>query len=455
MTPAMTPATKRPPTLVGRMALVQLAVVLGVLAAMVGLSFVVVTYVLARNWDQGLLALCDVGVKRANRMLEKSSPDKPRGPKWVMDEMEEHRPIGVRIELQDANGTLVVSDGKGPRLVAQGPGCRNQGEYRVCERHAAGLHVLAGHSRAPGLADRNAFVLASAVVALLLGLLAAALVRRIAARGLVGLSQMADGIARITPGTGTRLEKVPAYQELALLGQSFNGLLARVEEALAHERRVAVQASHELRTPLTVLRGELEELVEKDGTVGAKRALGAADGLIRLVEALLWLSRSQAPLAADARGVVNLADVVREQVAHTRALHGQRPIDVVAPDEVLVSGNEPLLGRAVGNLIDNACKYTPGGGAVHVSVTPAAEAGGAAQVTVTDEGPGIPADLHARIFEPFFRGGDARAKTDGVGLGRPLAHSVARAHGGELSLTPSERGARFVLSIPALDAGSA
>ncbi|HEY0715744.1 MAG TPA: HAMP domain-containing sensor histidine kinase, partial [Polyangia bacterium] len=389
------------PTLVGRMALLQLGVVLGVLAAMVGLSFVVMTYVLTRTWDKGLLALCDVGAKRANRMQEKASPDKPRGPGWVMDEMEEHRPIGVRIELQQAGGVLLLSDGKGPRLVAQGDGCRNQADYRVCERRAGGLYVLAGHSRGPGLADRNRFVLASAGVAGLLSLLAGAMVRRLAARGLAGLSKMADGIGKIAPGTGARLAEVPAYRELAVLGQSFNGLLARVEDALTHERRIAAQASHELRTPLTILRGELEELVDKPESAGAQRALVAADGLIKLVEALLWLSRSQAPLGPDARTIVNVADVVREQAVHLRAIYGAGRVTVDAPDEVLVSGNEPLLGRAIGNLIDNACKHTPATGEVRIAV--AVEGDGVA-VTVTDEGPGIPPELASRIFEPFFRG---------------------------------------------------
>jgi signal transduction histidine kinase len=449
---------KRPPTLVGRMALLQLAIVLGVLAAMVGLSFVVVTYTLTRTWDKGLLALCDLGIKRVNRMNDKpssgkASSDKPRGPRWVMDEMEEHRPIGVRIELQAAGGVLVLSDGKGPRLVSQQEGCRNQDDYRVCERRAGGYRVLAGHSRGPGLADRNQFVLVSAAVAGLLGLLAAGVVRRLAARGLAGLSNMAEGIGRLAPGTGSRLTQVPDYRELVVLGQSFNGLLARVEDALAQERRIAAQASHELRTPLTVLRGELEELVEKPAREGAKRALGAADGLIRLVEALLWLSRSQTPLGADARAVVNLADVVREQATHARTLHGTRRIHVDAPDEVLVSGNEPLLGRAIGNLIDNACKHTPAQGEIRIAVGPAGDRGTSARVTVSDDGSGIPVELQARIFEPFFRGGEARATTEGVGLGLPFAHSVARAHGGTLVLIPGDRGACFALTVPALETG--
>ncbi len=430
-------------TLVGRMALVQLAVVLGALGAMLLLSFAAVTFVLTRSWDQGLRALCEVGDKRAERRLERK-----QGPKWVMDEMEEHRPIGVRIELQDGAGTVLGADGKGPRLRALGEGCRNEGMYRVCEAHAAGLNILAGISREDGLRDRDLFLAASAVIALFLTLAALASSRFITRRALTGLSTMATDVATLQPGTGQRVPQGPAYQELDLLARSFNDLLVRVEDALASERRFAAEASHELKTPLTVLRGEVEGLTRDEPPGGpARRALAAVDGLIRLVEALLWLARSQGPLEHSALEVVNLADLTREEVARVAAGYPPRPLAVEAPDEVLVASDERLLARAVANLVDNAFKHAPAGTPVRIAVT---ERAGMAQLEVEDAGPGIPPELRGRVFEPFFRGGLARGQSEGFGLGLPLAHTVARALGGSLVIAPVPVGTRFLLQIPAL-----
>jgi signal transduction histidine kinase len=430
------------PTLVRHMAGVQLAVVVGALAAMLFLSFGAVTFVLTRSWDKGLLALCQVGTKRAEKRAEKQ-----QGPRWVLQELEEHRPIGVRVEVQELAGAVLGADGKGPPLAARGAGCRNQGAYRVCEAEAAGLRILAGQSRAEGLADRDLFMAASAVIAMVLALAALASSRLITRRALAGLSTMTSGIARLQPGTGQRVDPAPAFAELDLLARSFDDLLGRVEEALAVERRFAAEASHELKTPLTVLRAEVEDLARAEAAGGAAgRALRAVDGLIRLVEALLWLARSQAPLDPAALDVVNLADLAREEAARARATYPGRVIEVDAPDEVLVTAEERLLGRAVANLIDNACKHSPVGTPVRVTV---AEQAVTARLAVEDGGPGIPPEQRARVFEPFFRGGQARAR-EGFGLGLPLAHTVARALGGRVSLEPAGAGSRFVLELPVL-----
>jgi signal transduction histidine kinase len=428
-------------TLVGRMALVQLAVVLGTLGAMLALSFIAVTFVLTRSWDQGLRALGEVGTRRAERRAERK-----QDVRWVMQEMEEHRPIGVRIELQDADGTILGADGKGPRLRAQRPGCRNQGDWRVCEARAAGLRILTAISREQGLADRDLFLGASAMIALVLALAAVATSRLITRRTLTGLSTMASGIAALQPGTGQRVPPGPGYRELDLLAGSFNDLLGRMEEALTSERRFAAEASHELRTPLTVLRGEVEGLTRGEPPDGpARRALIAVDGLIRLVEALLWLARSQGPIERSALEVVNLADVAREEAARVAAAYPPRPLEVQAPDEVLVAADERLLARAVTNLIDNAFKHAPAGTPVRVAL---AERAGLARLEVEDAGPGIPTDQRDRVFEPFYRGGVARSQSEGFGLGLPLANTVARALGGSLSIEALPVGTRFVLVIP-------
>jgi signal transduction histidine kinase len=429
-------------TLVGRMALVQLVVVLCALAAMVGLSFVAMTVALQRRWDHDLRALCDSGVELSARMSTKKRPTH-----WLMDELEDHQALGVRVELHDRSGAVLDSEGDGPALLAGGDGCRDQGSYRVCQATAGDVVILAGLSREGGLRDRALFVAVSAAVALILGVLAMLFTRAIARRSLSGLSSMATSIDRLQPGTDRRLPAPADYRELRVLERSFNDLLGRAEQALMMERRFAAEASHELRTPLTVLRAEIEELAGRDGGSGpAARALASVDGLIGLVEALLWLSRSQAPLDAEARALVNVPDLVRDHAGSVAAAYPRHTVEVDAPDELLVQADERLLGRAIANLIDNACKHSRAAGRVAIAVTEVAED---IVVAVSDDGPGVPAELRERIFEPFFRGGAARAETDGFGLGLPLASTVARAHGGTLTLATAPAGSRFVLRLPA------
>jgi signal transduction histidine kinase len=108
--------------------------------------------------------------------------------------------------------------------------------------------------------------------------------------------------------------------------------------------------------------------------------------------------------------------------------------------------DEPTVRRAVSNLVDNAIRYAPSGSAVEVDVA-VTDAGTEARVSVTDHGPGIPPDEQDRIFDRFWRGGDDH---DGTGLGLPIAHQVARAHGGTLTVTspgPTGDGTVFTLTL--------
>jgi len=111
----------------------------------------------------------------------------------------------------------------------------------------------------------------------------------------------------------------------------------------------------------------------------------------------------------------------------------------LAPTKVTA---DPLwVSRIVANLVDNACKFTPDGGEIVISVKPRA-------VEVRDGGPGVPPAEAERIFERFYRGAAARAGTSGFGLGLPLAREIAHAIGGELTLVPSDKGAAFRLDLP-------
>jgi two-component system OmpR family sensor kinase len=173
-----------------------------------------------------------------------------------------------------------------------------------------------------------------------------------------------------------------------------------------------------------------------------------------LVEAILLLHRSREAGRTDHSEfeVLNLCDLTRELLAEALARHPERERDLTieALDEVLVRGQTALLASAVRNLLDNAFKFTGRGDRVRVEV---AGAGDRAIVTVEDAGAGIPEAERERIFDPFYRGAEARAATRGFGLGLPILRRVARAHGGDVEVTTSALGgARFALSLPNYEA---
>jgi signal transduction histidine kinase len=144
---------------------------------------------------------------------------------------------------------------------------------------------------------------------------------------------------------------------------------------------------------------------------------------------------------------VNLADVVREVAAEAMQRSPSRSADVTlaAPDEVLVSGHPALLASAVRNILDNALKFTRAGVPIRLEVAGGSDAG----VIVDDGGPGIPAAERERVFDPFYRGAEARAERSGLGLGLPILRQVARAHGGEVAIEDSPLGgARVGLRLP-------
>ena len=280
--------------------------------------------------------------------------------------------------------------------------------------------------------------------------------RSLARRLLRPLSRMAGEAEKAThAGVVRPLGEKSDPEEIATLARSFNGLILRLEQTLEAERNFTQDAAHELRTPLTVVSGELEYALSNAPEAGRHRAgLERAAEQVRtmteLVEALLFLKRTAPGSAADwrERTPVNLSDVVREAWGELGAHSPARVSDVsiTCEDEVLVGGHAALLASAVRNLISNALKFTHAGQAVRISVQAVHPCG---VVCVEDAGRGVAPEERERVFQPFYRDPEARADTDGSGLGLAILRRVARAHGGEVTLTASAiGGARFELSLP-------
>jgi signal transduction histidine kinase len=259
-----------------------------------------------------------------------------------------------------------------------------------------------------------------------------------------------------------RVDYAGPSDEAGQLAATFNAMLAELQDAYAQLdasnqrlREFLADCAHELRAPLTLIVSNLDLLARvgpADPAFGAK-ALGdirdEADRMARMITQLLILGRADAGAVMSPRPVP-LAEVVADAVRQSRSVaDGVRVTDAAsgALDGVIVSGNPDYLTQLLLILLDNACKYTPPGGAVRLD---AAADGGTVRLTVEDSGPGIdPADV-PHIFDRFYRGRNA-AGTPGTGLGLAIAQWIVQQHGGSIAVdTAVERGSTFTVFLPVL-----
>ncbi|MFN2608918.1 MAG: sensor histidine kinase [Acidimicrobiales bacterium] len=338
-------------------------------------------------------------------------------------------------------------------VAAAGRGSRFR-DVRVAGSHLRVLVAPLGAGRAVELAgplDRVDDLLHRLLVVLSLvtagGVAAAALAGRVVASAALGPVLRLRDAARQVAGARRAATRVPVEgaDELADLATSFNDMVAALERSLAAQRALVADASHELRTPLTSLRANVEFLLREPGLAGHAPLLGElrdeAEDLGDLVSDLVELARHEGD--DDAGVEVRLDEVAATVVARARRrAPGLSFVTDLHP--VTVCGRPDRLDRAITNIVDNAVKWSPPGGAVEVSV-----AGG--EVVVRDHGPGIaPADI-PHVFDRFYRSGDAH-RLPGSGLGLAIVRQVAEAHGGVVSAERApDGGTRLRLWLPEAD----
>ncbi len=229
------------------------------------------------------------------------------------------------------------------------------------------------------------------------------------------------------------------------LAAGLNHMLARIESLMAGVRQVSDNIAHDLRTPLTRLRNKLELLRAELGEghpagSAAEETIADAEELLATFNALLRIARIESGSRRAAFAPVDLGPLVAdlaELYEPVAAERGQR-LTLNAPHPAWVIGDRDLLFQALGNLVDNAVKYTPEGGQVDLSL---GQSDGAVVVAVADNGPGIPAALHAEVFRRFFRADDSRS-TPGNGLGLSLVQAVIQLHGATVELLDNCPGLR-------------
>ncbi|MEV0133957.1 HAMP domain-containing sensor histidine kinase [Dactylosporangium sp. NPDC050688] len=235
--------------------------------------------------------------------------------------------------------------------------------------------------------------------------------------------------------------------EVKQLADTFDVMLARLDEAFDGQRRFIANASHELRTPLTLNRTLLEVAIDPDNASPELRHLGRTLLAVnarheQLIDGLLLLARSERTVTD--RSFVDLADIVEHVTAQLPP--GKATVDC-SPQEAPTTGNAVLLERLVHNLVENGVRHNlPDGGWVHV--TSGSRPDGTVAVTVSNTGPAVPRYEVPRLFEPFRRFGPERiAGVPGAGLGLSIVRAVARAHGGSVHAEPRDGGGLVVTVI--------
>jgi two-component system OmpR family sensor kinase len=277
----------------------------------------------------------------------------------------------------------------------------------------------------------------------------AALMYLVVGRGLGPLRRMAASVAERSPSALQPLSSDGQPPELAPVVSALNGLLQRLDDALSSQREFVADAAHELRSPLTALKLQLQ-LAERAGTEPQRRAAfeklrERLERAIHLVQQLLISARQESMPQGRPMDRVDLLDLAQACVADRYVAASAKQIDLGIPAhawQAVVGGHEDELQILLGNLIDNALRYTPAGGCVDVVV---GDHRGRPRLQVIDTGPGIPAEERSRVFDRFYRG-EAHEEW-GSGLGLAIVASIAAAHGASVTLDDKLAGPGLCVTV--------
>ena len=283
-------------------------------------------------------------------------------------------------------------------------------------------------------------------------------VRRLTRR----LEALKQGVQAFGAGDLSQRVDASGRDEVAAVAETFNQAAARIETLVKSHQNLLANASHELRSPLARLKMAVAMFADmpESQRAGLKREIDAnVAELDALVEEVLLASRLDGGPGGEQLGPVDLLALAAEEAARVgaevEALAGGSAgaggaglagtPGAAMPAQPLVIGNERLLRRALRNLLENANRY--GGGEISTQVS--VSSSGHTQIRVSDRGPGVPAALRERIFEPFFRLPGHAEREGGVGLGLSLVRQIAQRHGGSVHCEAREGGgSSFVIDLP-------
>jgi two-component system sensor histidine kinase BaeS len=296
--------------------------------------------------------------------------------------------------------------------------------------------------------QRAAWIIAALAIALA-GVLAFVLSRAF----VLPLKRLAEATHRLAAGAYSTRVEVRSADELGRLAEDFNRLAQTLERNEALRRRFMADVSHELRTPLAVLSGELEALEDgvrpltRESLASLRAEIGA---LGKLVDDVNQLALADSGALAYRKQTVDVVPLLAQALDSHRDRLAERGLAV----ETAWNGAAPVFGDAdrlrqmFRNLLENSARYTDRGGKVRIA---ARREGEQVRVEFEDSAPGVPGEALPQLFERFYRVDSSRSRANGgTGLGLAICRSIAEAHDGEISATPSPLGGlRVSLSLPA------
>ncbi len=254
---------------------------------------------------------------------------------------------------------------------------------------------------------------------------------------------------------GTLEERVPVKaraDEIDQLAITFNQMLDRIQSLLKEIREMTDNIAHDLKSPITRIRGVAEvtlttgrSLPEYEGM--AASTIEECDRLLDMINTMLMISKTEAGVDKLSREEIDLTRLIERACELFEPSGEDKGVTLKwnAPEGIRLVGDNQMIQRMLSNLLDNAVKYTPAGGSVTVS---ASEEDTQILIAVKDTGIGISPDDLSRIFERFYRGDQSRSEA-GIGLGLSLAKAIARAHGGEITVTSApNQGSTFTVILP-------
>jgi heavy metal sensor kinase len=384
------------------------------------------------------------------------------------------------LEVLSLDGTILYRNDRlgnrtmgGALFTGEGVGGYSERSTRTSDGRpvilASRQHSLNGHTILIRLAysqqpiwDHLKDFLMIVLLALPLTLTAAAIAGYVMAdRALDPIGQMAQRAEQITTERLHDRLPVESNDELGHLARVFNQMLSRIEQSFEQLRRFTADASHELRTPLASIRSVGEVGLQKEATPEEYRdmigsMLEEINRLTSLIDSLLTLSRADAgqipmklevfPVAEIMEEAASLLDVLIEEKRLTFNFEGEK--------NALVRGDRLILRQAAVNILHNAVKFTPAGGSISARVRCE---GSGILLSITDNGPGIPIEHLAKVFDRFYRVDASRSgENKGAGLGLSIAQWAARAHDGEIGLsTAPEGGCTFWIRLPLVSSNPA
>jgi signal transduction histidine kinase len=249
----------------------------------------------------------------------------------------------------------------------------------------------------------------------------------------------------------------PPEDEVGQLIRAFNQTLERLENLFNSQRRFLADVGHELRTPLTVIKGNIDLMRRMNCTddESMDSINNEVDRLTRMVGDLLLLAQAESGKMPLSWKIVEMDTLLLDVLQQMRVLAKDRlQLKIDEIDQVLVCGDQDRLKQVLVNLVGNAIKYTPQGGEVILGLS---KVDGRAHLTVSDSGPGIPAEDLPHIFERFYRGEKSRTRSrdgKGFGLGLSIAYWIVRNHGGQIEAANRQPvGTTFTLWLPLSDGG--